>query len=272
MRKGIIILSLLCLYTPVSYGGFLKAQSFPGTFQDLSFTARMQFKADDYELYQPEYDENGRCVSGCAYPGINIIQEHQISANDTQQALQNSLQYQQNNNQQMPVDTKNIITALQTPSTSNKPVYNVPSVSYCANRNANIPVGQGAPFGKPLNGNPRISSPYGPRTLHGKQSYHDGIDFAVPIGTDVFSPADGTVVRVINDNRCGKGLRLQHNDGTQSIYCHLSQQTVNQGDKVGAGCKIAESGNTGHSTGPHLHYGLRNSAGSKIDPTSYINK
>ncbi|MBR5903904.1 MAG: M23 family metallopeptidase, partial [Alphaproteobacteria bacterium] len=58
----------------------------------------------------------------------------------------------------------------------------------------------------------------------------------------------------------------------QSIYCHLSKQMVNQNEKVGAGCKIAESGNTGHSTGPHLHYGLRNSSGSKIDPTSYINK
>ena len=174
----------------------------------------MQFKMDDYELYQPEYDANGNCISGCAYPGINIIQEHETSNNDTQQALQQSESYQQ---QQRPstnisLDTRAIINAVNT--TNDGPV--------CINRNVNIPVGQVAPFGKPLIGNPRISSPYGPRTLHGKQSYHDGIDFAVPIGTKVYSPADATVVRVINDNRCGKGLRLKHNDGTQSIYCHLN--------------------------------------------------
>ncbi len=263
---------------PVFAGSFLKAQSFPKTFQDLSFSDRMQFKMDDYELYQPEYDANGNCISGCAYPGINIIQEHETSNNDTQQALQQSESYQQqqrpstnisldtHQQQQHPstnisLDTRAIINAVNT--TNDGPV--------CINRNVNIPVGQVAPFGKPLIGNPRISSPYGPRTLHGKQSYHDGIDFAVPIGTKVYSPADATVVRVINDNRCGKGLRLKHNDGTQSIYCHLNSQFVNNGDRVGAGCQIAESGNTGHSTGPHLHYGLRNSAGNKIDPTPYIN-
>lgn len=260
MRKSLFILALF-FTMPVFAGSFLKAQSFPKTFQDLSFSDRMQFKMDDYELYQPEYDANGNCISGCAYPGINIIQEHETSNTDTQQALQQSESYQQQS-ANMSSDTQAIINAI---NTTNR-------VPTCINRNTNIPVGQAAPFGKPLVGNPRISSPYGPRILHGKQSYHDGIDFAVPVGTKIYSPADATVVRIIDDNRCGKGVRLQHKDGTQSIYCHLNRQLVSKGDQVEAGCQIAESGNTGHSTGPHLHYGLRNSAGKKIDPTPYINR
>ncbi|MBR5903925.1 MAG: M23 family metallopeptidase, partial [Alphaproteobacteria bacterium] len=198
----------------------MKAQSFPKTFQDLSFTARMDFKSEDYELYQPEY-ENGFCVKNCAYPGLHIDREHEISNQDTQQALQNSIAYQNQNNttnQNLPVDTQNIVNAVNNPVNTNT-AYTPPTTilgtnntagAYCAIRNNQIPVGQGAPFGKPLVGNPRISSPYGPRILHGKQSYHDGIDFAVPVGTDVYSPAEAVVVKVINDNRCGKGLRLKH--------------------------------------------------------------
>jgi murein DD-endopeptidase MepM/ murein hydrolase activator NlpD len=142
----------------------------------------------------------------------------------------------------------------------------------CKDRNADIPVGQKVPWGEPLKGKPRITSPYGPRRLEGKNSFHDGIDYGVSIGTAVYVPAEGKVARVINDSRCGKGLRIRHGDGTQTIYCHLSKQLVTEGASVGAGCKIAESGNTGHSTGPHLHYGIRNSSGDKINPAAYTKR
>ena len=102
--------------------------------------------------------------------------------------------------------------------------------------------------------------------------FHDGIDYAVGIGTPVYATADGRVTRVINDNSCGKGLRLQHEDGTQTIYCHLNKQMVSSGTYVGAGCKIAESGNTGHSTGPHLHYGMRDASNNKINPGEYTKR
>ena len=138
---------------------------------------------------------------------------------------------------------------------------------------AAIPVGQKVPWGEPLKGLPRISSQYGPRKLEGKQSFHDGIDYAVVVGTPVYSVADGYVVRVINDETCGLGVRIQHEDGTQTIYCHLSKQMVSNGAFVGAGCQIAESGNTGHSTGPHLHIEVRKGHGvssqyNQINPLS----
>ena len=73
----------------------LQAASFPKTFEDLSFAERVQFKAEDYELYQPEYDENGFCVKNCAYPGLNIKYEIEKSEIDTQNAIAQSEQYEQ---------------------------------------------------------------------------------------------------------------------------------------------------------------------------------
>ena len=238
---------------------FLTAQSFPKTFEDVSFTEKLEFKTNDYDLYRPVYDAFGNCVQNCAYYGLNIIQETEQSAKDTKNAVEKSKQYEQNK-QKLSIDTKNIINSV--------------SLNYgsCANRNNDIPVGQKVPWGEPLKSLPRISSTYGPRKLEGKTSFHDGIDYAVGVGTPVYAPADGKVVRVINDNTCGKGLRLQHEDGTQTIYCHLSNQMVSNGAYVGAGCKIAETGNTGHSTGPHLHYGMRDASNNKIDPGDYTKR
>ena len=268
MRRAFVsILSLVVGMSSAFAESFLTAQSFPKDFNDLSFKSRMEFMEDDYEIYNPEYDENGFCIKNCAYPGLNIKQEQAISERDTQNAYNNSVEYQQKQTTQpvkLSVDTQNILNAVGASTQS--------SISTCANRSAHIQTGQKIPLSEPLAGTPRISSPYGPRKLEGKQSYHDGIDYAVPIGTPVYATADGVVERVVNDNRCGKGLRVKHGDGVTTIYCHLNKQYVGIGDFVGAGCQIAESGNTGHSTGPHLHYGMRDSKNNKIDPSQYTKR
>ena len=274
------LLVVFCFVVPAYSDSLLKPTSFPKTFDDLSFSDRVQFKADDYELYQAEYDDNGFCIKNCAYPGLNITYEVEKSDNDTLNSVKQSQQYESGNQnvqgaqypnnvqqaqpiQNLPVNTQNIVSSISSGTTS--------SVS-CINRNTDIPVGQKVPWGEPLKGKPRISSPYGPRRLEGKNGFHDGIDYSVVIGTAVYVPADGKVARVINDSRCGKGLRVQHEDGTQTIYCHLSKQLVSKGAFVGAGCQIAESGNTGHSTGPHLHYGMRDSHNNKINPSAYTKR
>ena len=240
-------LSCIC-YTQFVYGeSFLKASSFPTTFNDLSFSEKMEFKAEDYELYRPIYDDaTGNCIENCVYMGLNIKQEQALIEQNTLNALAKSAEYEKQN-KKLSVNTQNIIS-------------NVSNGAYaCTNRNPDILVGQKTPRGEPLVGRPRISSPYAERTLDGKSSFHHAIDYAVPVGTVVYSPADGTVARIINDSSCGKGVRLKHYDGTQTVYCHLNETLVQQNAVVGAGCPIAKTGNTGHSTGPHLHYAVHDS-------------
>ena len=234
---------------------FLTAQSFPKTFDDLSFTAKIEFKADDYELYRPEYDDNGYCVKNCAYPGLTLKQEMEIDNRNTEAALKKSAEYEKRA-KTLPIDTKNIISGVHT----------------CANRNPEIPVAQKVPRSEPLMGQPKITSPFGPRILEGKQSKHDGIDYRAKVGTTVYAPADGRVVNVWTDKRCGNGLKLEHEDGTKTIYCHLDKTLVVKDTRIGAGCPIAQTGNTGHSTGPHLHYAMQNEKGEQIDPSHYTGR
>ena len=109
------------------------------------------------------------------------------------------------------------------------------------------------------------------------KGYHTGVDFAVPQGTDIIAVADG----VISNANWGKayGVQLVQEvvlNGKKSwvIYAHLSKALVKIGDKVTKGQHIGESGNTGNSSGPHLHFENRNnirwSAGQDIDPKEVL--
>ena len=118
----------------------------------------------------------------------------------------------------------------------------------------------------PLSG--RLSSPFGPRW--GRM--HEGIDIAVPEGTPVKAAECGKVSFVSeNAGGYGKLVRIDHGYGVQTAYGHLSKITAAEGDTVAAGTEIALSGNTGNSTGPHLHFEIIKD-GEQIDPTPYIKK
>jgi murein DD-endopeptidase MepM/ murein hydrolase activator NlpD len=117
------------------------------------------------------------------------------------------------------------------------------------------------------------STPYKKLGKWWSKGYHTGVDYAVPEGTDVLAVADG----VIENANWGKayGIALvQKLDGGWFIYAHLSKALVKPGDKVSAGQVIAKSGNTGNSTGAHLHVELRTaprwSAGKDLDPYALI--
>ncbi|PIP29708.1 hypothetical protein COX26_02655 [Candidatus Jorgensenbacteria bacterium CG23_combo_of_CG06-09_8_20_14_all_54_14] len=92
--------------------------------------------------------------------------------------------------------------------------------------------------------------------------YHNGIDIGAPIGTEVFSAANGTVINVGNQDayrRCyragyGKFIVVKHDNGLTTLYGHLSKYLVKIGDKVGKGQVIGYVGRTGWATGPHLHF------------------
>ena len=116
-----------------------------------------------------------------------------------------------------------------------------------------------------------ISSPSGIRfsPITGRREFHDGIDIAVPIGTKVVSPKAGYVLSVSYSPSFGRVLRIEHDDGYVSFFAHLNRITVATGDRVTQGQAVAYSGNTGWSTGPHLHFGLFRD-GQFVDPYQYV--
>ncbi|PZH04259.1 peptidase M23 [Streptomyces sp. NTH33] len=100
-------------------------------------------------------------------------------------------------------------------------------------------------------------------------SVHTGIDFPVPYGTTVMAATDGTV-RTEWNSAYGNMMIVTAMDGTETWYCHLSSYRVPSGTAVKAGDPIAYSGNSGNSTGPHLHFEVRPGGGSPIDPLSWL--
>ncbi|HPE94744.1 MAG TPA: peptidoglycan DD-metalloendopeptidase family protein [Bacillota bacterium] len=111
----------------------------------------------------------------------------------------------------------------------------------------------------------RVSSPYGWRTLYGEPDYHYGIDFPCDTGTEVYAVEDGTVV--MSEYRGGYGwlIVIYHGGGIQTYYAHNSKLLVSVNDTIVKGQLIAYSGNTGKSTGPHLHFGVKVN-GVFVDP------
>ncbi|MDD0822869.1 murein DD-endopeptidase MepM [Mannheimia sp. AT1] len=103
----------------------------------------------------------------------------------------------------------------------------------------------------------RITSSFNPQRRHpitGRISPHKGVDYGVPIGTPIIAPSDGVVEHVAYQARgAGRYIRLKHGHIT-TVYMHLSKSLVKPGQRVKKGERIALSGNTGGSTGPHLHY------------------
>lgn len=96
---------------------------------------------------------------------------------------------------------------------------------------------------------------------------HNGLDFGIPVGTPVKATMDGRVTYAgWNDQGYGN-LVIVENGSYRTYYAHLSNIPVSVGDVVSSGTTIGLSGNTGNSTGPHLHYEIR-SNGTPIDPTS----
>ncbi|MEW2412717.1 M23 family metallopeptidase [Streptomyces sp. NPDC046866] len=106
---------------------------------------------------------------------------------------------------------------------------------------------------------------------------HSGQDFACPVGTPVKAVHDGVVVKA-GPNGAGDGpaygnaIVIRHADNTYSQYAHLSKIQVSVGQKVAKGARIGLSGNTGNSTGPHLHFEIRTTPnyGSAVNPVTFL--
>ncbi|OWY12619.1 peptidase M23 [Thioclava sp. F34-6] len=121
------------------------------------------------------------------------------------------------------------------------------------------------PLSMPVKAHFRFSSPFGWRW--GRM--HEGVDMAAPIGTKVYAPADGVVIAAEHERGYGNIIKIRHDFGITTRYGHLNKFHVKVGQKVSQGEWIADMGNTGHSTGPHLHYEVR-LGGKPINPMTFI--
>lgn len=116
-----------------------------------------------------------------------------------------------------------------------------------------------------------VTSPFGSRSapLAGGSTQHNGIDYAAPIGTPVYSASSGTVTYAGVQQGYGNTVMVDGGGGVVTLYGHLSQILVSVGQSVSAGDQVALSGDTGNVTGPHLHFEVRVN-GVPVDPTSML--
>ncbi len=99
---------------------------------------------------------------------------------------------------------------------------------------------------------------------------HYGIDIANSIGTPIVAAADGVVIEAGPASGFGLWVRILHDDGTITVYGHMQDYSVSEGDRVKAGEQIARIGNRGQSTGPHLHFEVWDADGIKINPRTWL--
>ncbi|MBS2034485.1 M23 family metallopeptidase [bacterium] len=119
----------------------------------------------------------------------------------------------------------------------------------------------------------RFTSGFGPRKAPtpGASTFHKGIDLAAPIGTKVGATRGGVVTRSGFDRKgYGNWVEVRHPDGTSSRYGHLDKRGVKVGQEVEQGARLGTVGNSGRSTGPHLHFEIRDAQGRPVDPMKYI--
>ena len=116
-----------------------------------------------------------------------------------------------------------------------------------------------------------VSSEFGRRISpwSGSSEFHRGIDIAAGSGTKVIAPSPGNVAFVGASPEYGNTLVLDHGNEVRSLFGHLQQATVKVGERVERGQAIALSGNTGHTTGPHLHYEVT-VRGRPVNPRAYL--
>ncbi len=122
---------------------------------------------------------------------------------------------------------------------------------------------------RPINSNAKLSSTFGYRNLFGTTRLHEGMDFAAPIGTPIYATGAGIVTHSGAGTGYGRYVEIDHGNGLVTRYGHNSRNFVNVGDRVSANQHIADVGNEGRSTGPHLHYEVRRN-GVAVNPNTYL--
>lgn len=126
-------------------------------------------------------------------------------------------------------------------------------------------------FTWPVPSGGRISSTFGSREAptEGASTYHKGIDIAASSGSKVVAAAGGEVVIATYSASAGNYVMINHGSGVYTVYMHMANLGVSEGQEVKQGESIGSVGSTGYSTGPHLHFGIREN-GSYVDPQNFM--
>ncbi len=129
----------------------------------------------------------------------------------------------------------------------------------------------GTPSMWPVDG--RLLSPFGARTdpFSGEGAFHTGVDISALIGTPVRAAADGIVTYAAMENGYGRIIKVDHGNGIETYYAHLSRFYVQEGQDVRRGEMIGAVGNSGRVTAPHLHYEVR-LGHAPVNPYRYLAK
>lgn len=117
-----------------------------------------------------------------------------------------------------------------------------------------------------------ISSPYGERIhpITGARTFHNGVDIAIPTGTKLYTPVEGKVTTATYSDTAGNYLIVTTEDGWSVKFMHMDSLAVSRGDMIEKGDFVGYSGNTGRSTGPHLHLEIRNPEDLPMDPVFIV--
>ncbi len=118
----------------------------------------------------------------------------------------------------------------------------------------------------------KVSSAYGVRSdpFLGVKKFHQGVDLPLPMRTPIQAAGDGTVTFSGLKGGYGQAVEIRHPNGYRTMYAHNDENNVQVGQKIKRGDIIGYSGSTGRSTGPHLHFEVRNDGGEAVDPKKYV--
>jgi murein DD-endopeptidase MepM/ murein hydrolase activator NlpD len=127
------------------------------------------------------------------------------------------------------------------------------------------------PLAKPVRSSFRFTSGFGVRRdpKNGHARMHNGTDFASSRGTPIYATGEGMVTFAGWQSGYGRVIKIRHAFGFETVYAHLNKTRINVGDRVAQGDRIGDMGNTGRSTGVHLHYEVR-VGGKPVNPLKYI--
>lgn len=238
MKKIFCLVFIGNLYVnPLCADSFLTAQQFPKTFEDLSFNSRIDVLREGYLPFEVQYDDNGVCISGCAYRGITIKEDMQ-AVDEATEEMANLIE----------IEEEKAESSL--PAQSDTPVPT--ATDWCRNgKSTRLPLRYPVDM---TNLRYPITSDFGFR----KKNFHPAVDIGCPVGTPVYATADGVVESTgWDDYGGGNVINIKHDNGIITQYMHLNKIEVSSGQQVKACDRIALSGNTGKSTGPHLDYRVR---------------
>ncbi len=114
-----------------------------------------------------------------------------------------------------------------------------------------------------------IASPFGWRTIFGRREFHTGIDIGAPYGAPIVAAAPGVVTFTGWESGYGRTVTVSHGDGVSTLYAHMSESLVHEGEVVGQGQELGRIGETGHATGPHVHFEVRED-GTPVNPMDFL--